>query len=271
MGLPSLSRTSLRLRRALAERGFAGTAVVVARAVVRAPGTAALRAPTLANGVRTVRGRTSFRSTAALVDFGRFTCSGLIAPLQDRGEIADLLDLVRARDCRRVLELGTANGGTLFYLSRVVGGDATIVTVDLPYSRFQPEPGLADVDLFHAFALPGQRIVVIKGNSHHDETASQVREAFGDRPIDFLFIDGDHSYRGVRSDFERYAPLVRRGGMVAFHDILPHPREARCEVERFWREIAGDYRTLEIAHRPQKRWGGIGVLFVGEDAGDRTI
>ena len=37
-------------------------------------------------------------------------------------------------------------------------------------------------------------------------------------PIRFLLIDADHSYEGVRSDFDRWLPLVAPGGLVVFHD-----------------------------------------------------
>jgi predicted O-methyltransferase YrrM len=36
--------------------------------------------------------------------------------------------------------------------------------------------------------------------------------------IDFLFIDGDHAYEGVRKDWELYSPLLAEGALVAFHD-----------------------------------------------------
>jgi predicted O-methyltransferase YrrM len=42
-----------------------------------------------------------------------------------------------------------------------------------------------------------------------------------DNKVDFLFIDADHSYEGVKKDFEMYSPLVRKGGIIAFHDIIP--------------------------------------------------
>ncbi|MDP9171002.1 MAG: class I SAM-dependent methyltransferase, partial [Acidobacteriota bacterium] len=36
--------------------------------------------------------------------------------------------------------------------------------------------------------------------------------------IDYLHIDGDHSYEGSRQDFFDYKPLVAPGGIVTFHD-----------------------------------------------------
>ena len=39
------------------------------------------------------------------------------------------------------------------------------------------------------------------------------------RPIDFVFIDADHGYEGVRDDLEAWWPHVRPGGIVAGHDF----------------------------------------------------
>jgi predicted O-methyltransferase YrrM len=37
---------------------------------------------------------------------------------------------------------------------------------------------------------------------------------------DLVFIDGDHSYEGVRADYEHWAPHVRCGGRLLFHDAV---------------------------------------------------
>jgi hypothetical protein len=40
--------------------------------------------------------------------------------------------------------------------------------------------------------------------------------------IDVLFIDGDHSYNGVKNDFNLYSPLVKNGGYIVFDDYNDH-------------------------------------------------
>jgi len=90
-----------------------------------------------------------------------------------------------------------------------------------------------------------------------------------DNKVDFLFIDADHSYEGVKKDFEMYSPLVRKGGIIAFHDIIPDyytrygikTSSSAGEVYKFWNEIKGKYEHLEIIKDRNQDGYGIGVLF----------
>lgn len=52
--------------------------------------------------------------------------------------------------------------------------------------------------------------------STHDENVRSLVEFHA--PYDFLFIDAGHTYDDVKQDHEMYAPMVRAGGVVAFHD-----------------------------------------------------
>ena len=68
-----------------------------------------------------------------LVDFSSHGIGGLINPLQVRDEILELLRIVDAINPKVIIEIGTANGGTLFLFSRVASEDATITSW---YTRF---------------------------------------------------------------------------------------------------------------------------------------
>lgn len=40
--------------------------------------------------------------------------------------------------------------------------------------------------------------------------------------IDFAFIDGDHSYNGIKNDFNKVYPLLTEEGIIVFHDTYSH-------------------------------------------------
>ena len=48
---------------------------------------------------------------------------------------------------------------------------------------------------------------------------------------DLVFIDGDHSYPGVRADVDRFASFVREGGCLALHDHAYYPPVTRAVGE----------------------------------------
>jgi predicted O-methyltransferase YrrM len=187
--------------------------------------------------------------------------SQAVYSMQRKPEIAELLR--RAADLRPrvVVEIGTASGGTLFLLTRVAAPDALLVSLDLPGGRFGGGYQAWRKPIYRSFAAPGQRIVLLRGSSHDPAMAERLRRQLGGRAIDFLFIDGDHSYDGVRADFETYAPLVRPGGLIAFHDIVPDPKQPDMQVERFWREVSARYPSAALVENPSQQHGyGIGLL-----------
>jgi hypothetical protein len=63
-----------------------------------------------------------------------------------------------------------------------------------------------------------------------------------------------------------YGPLVRPGGLIAFHDILPRPDLPDIQVHRFWREIKNSHDTVEFIGTEEsgKKVIGIGLLRVGD-------
>jgi predicted O-methyltransferase YrrM len=103
---------------------------------------------------------------------------------------------------------------------------------------------------------------VVYGDSHKPETLAELADLLADDRVDLLFIDADHTYEGVKGDYETYSPLVRPGGIVAFHDILTHPNMPYVAVDILWRQLSG---VMEEIITDPPTWGGIGVLHVAAD------
>ena len=118
------------------------------------------------------------------------------------------------------------------------------------------------IPLYKSFAEKEQKICLIRADSHDPRVLIKLKKILGDKLIDFLFIDGDHTYEGVKKDFEMYSPLVRDGGVVAFHDIVPGPHECVGGVPKFWREIKNNYVSLEIVKDWNQGGFGIGVIYM---------
>ncbi len=55
---------------------------------------------------------------------------------------------------------------------------------------------------------------------------------------DYIYIDGNHSYRGVRLDYNLFWPRLRRGGLMVFHDVTVKKELGRSfGVHKFWKEL----------------------------------
>jgi len=184
-----------------------------------------------------------------------------IFPLQKRREIKNLLEILSTQKPKIILEIGTANGGTLFLLSKI-SSTAIILSIDLPEGSFGGEfyPDWK-IPLYKSFARDSQKIHLIRSDSHHKNTLSEVKKILGRKKIDFLLIDGDHFYNGIKKDFEMYSPLVKKGGLIAFHDIQIGPKENVGGVPEFWSEINTKFPSLEIVEKSHEDGYGIGVLF----------
>ena len=189
-----------------------------------------------------------------------------IKPVQIFDELLNLAKITYKLRPKNILEIGTAKGGTLFLFCRISLPNATVISIDLPGGPFGGGYPIYRTLLYRAFVKPGQRIHLIRADSHDPRTLEKVKEVLKGESLDVLFIDGDHTYEGVKRDFEMYSPLVRKGGIIAFHDIVPHNKlhdpEGIVGVSRFWNGIKHNYRYLEVVKDWNQGWAGIGVLYV---------
>ncbi len=189
-----------------------------------------------------------------------------IEPRQNMAEIESLYESVCDINPERILEIGTAKGGTLYLWCQAAGPDATIVSVDLPGGEYGGAYHPARIPFYRSFARKDQGLHLLRADSHRSDTAEKVRKLFDNKPVDFIFIDGDHTYEGVKADFHQYGPLVRPGGLIGFHDILFRADIPDIKAHRFWQEIKDKYDTVEFIGTELTGGEiiGTGLLRVGE-------
>jgi cephalosporin hydroxylase len=186
---------------------------------------------------------------------------GVIHAMQVPSEVRGMVKELESLRPRRLLEVGTAGGGTLFMITRAVDPDALIISVDLPGGLWGGGYPWWKSHVYRGMALPGQRVELVRGDSHDPQSLQRVKNILDGEPLDFLFIDGDHTYDGVKMDLEMYGPLVRPGGLIGFHDVAHHPDGYGGDVPRFWREMAQTRPVQEFIEDPNGGYG-IGLIRV---------
>lgn len=141
---------------------------------------------------------------------------------QDMEELEAYLHVICNLSHRSVaVEIGLDRGGTHFVWTQLF---EEVVSIDNSYTAC-----CRGVDEF-----PNSTSKFLHGDSRAAVTVHGLRGVLGERPIDHLFIDGDHDYSSVRADFLNYAPLVRPGGIIAFHDA----RWRKAGVSTFLSDLA---------------------------------
>ena len=222
--------------------------------------------------------------TSALADFGWLTDGPAdidclvtraleqIIAIQNPYELREYLRLVQARRPKVVVEIGTARGGMLYCFCQLAAPDARIISIDLPGAPNCGGQTDAERNYYASFVAPGQQIKFIPANSHFHATREALQTLLGGQQADVLFIDGDHSYGGVKIDFDMYAGFAAADGLLTLHDICLRPEHwgAGNDVGLFWDEIKPDYETQEIIDpnglcRPDRPEGvdacwGIGII-----------
>ena len=144
-----------------------------------------------------------------------------------------------------ILEIGCYDGGSTSFLGHFA---KNMVTMDMHRKpRFDPRK------------IAAENYSYVGGDSH---APAQIRQ-FGRYSCDFVLIDGDHSYEGVKADFQNVLPHLRSGVPVAFHDIaisLSH-HEQGCFVGEFWNDLKLRYPQADFTEiRTHNDWAGIGII-----------
>lgn len=135
--------------------------------------------------------------------------------------------------------ISSINGDNVTYMEigSYAGASASLMSshpkVKKVYSLDIGNPILKEIPIKNVnyFKTDMCQYTYIEGNSLHSSTVSKVKDEISE--VDVLFIDGDHSYNAVISDFKSYSPLVKDGGYIIFDDYMDyrHSPEVKPSVD----------------------------------------
>ncbi len=143
---------------------------------------------------------------------------------QDSEEFASFVHFVATKlpPAKLSLDIGIASGGQTKFLRDYFPAEKTIV-VDIGqhpnfvhWERIKPQ-------------VNSELILEIIQDSHVPEVAEKLAPFAGQ--VDFAYVDGDHSYRGLRKDIFLVRELIRPGGYMVLHDTLAVPDCKRVHDE----------------------------------------
>lgn len=182
-------------------------------------------------------------------------------------EIQALSGLVCGVAPKTIFEIGTYHGFTTLHFAVNSPGDCQIYTLDLPLSHKNEQK-----EKMHEFSYDDMYIIELNMNNngnriyHNHPQAFKIKELYGDSmrfdfspyygKIDFIYIDGNHSYPFVKSDTEKALKMLSKNGTIVWHDF-------DYIIHRDVFEYLNDFsKTYEIYSIPNTRFAIYGKNLV---------
>lgn len=154
-----------------------------------------------------------------------------LRPAQTQTTAAERARLATHAAGREMLvEIGVMHGVTTRILTGAMAAGGTLTAID-PFP-----PGRLGVSLERLIARrevrrgPARRVVWRRERS-------EVAGATWSTPVDFLFIDGDHSWRGIEQDWTIWSRFIVPGGVVLLHDSRPLDSGAVLDSVRYTNQV----------------------------------
>lgn len=140
-------------------------------------------------------------------------------------EFIALILLLRRAEAKSVFEFGTYRGVSITQMALNLPPDARIFTLDLPDGPVRTKLTIADAEDAEIAAHAGKGALVPAELRPRVTFLQQDSATFDERPfagqMDFVFVDGAHNYDYVKNDSEKAWNMLRKGGIVAWHDFRP--------------------------------------------------
>lgn len=192
-----------------------------------------------------IKGQLEFQHLAGLFASTSLDHAVISMPIR---QAAYMFGLVRQMKARKVVEIGRYKGGSTLLIAAAMNGEGNFWSIDLgdKEARLRSSDSRSfDEQIADACARLGLQVSLLVGDSRTIEVDTAE--------VDLVFIDGDHSYEGVKSDFERFGKRVRIRGAVLFDDAFDEEifRTHSDTVGRLVEEIVaeGQFKLIKAVNR----------------------
>lgn len=119
-------------------------------------------------------------------------------------------------------EIGSYLGSSSCFIARGLKKDSRLYCIDtwgnhaMKYDETDTDANERDTykEFLVNTSVYKNKIITLRGWSY--DVLPELRKHT--ESLDFLFIDGDHNYDGVKKDWSLYSPFLKKGSFVAFHD-----------------------------------------------------
>lgn len=200
--------------------------------------------------------------TSEHVNFGLHESFGI---QQERNEIKEFIAFLQGLEDRySCLEIGLGYYGSTHFIWRHLFD--RVLTVEYQRDRiFQFRNNMAN--FYGKHVLDDGKSSFFFGLSNETHVISKVKKDIEENTnspkLDMLFIDGDHEYISVLTDWMIYKHFVKPGGLIAFHDSVSPVQGAGVKI--FLEELQSgklDGKTYDIKQIVSSKECGIAYYFV---------
>lgn len=147
-----------------------------------------------------------------------------------------------ARGKRLALEIGTYQGVSAARIANVLARDGRLYCVD-PWPETPGRPNKCHTICMRHLQRTRSldRIDFLRG------TSGEVRDQIPAN-LDFAFVDGDHSWSGIETDWHIILEKLAPGGIVCLHDsFVPEAEEwRRLDSARFFAEVIAKHPDFQL-------------------------
>lgn len=145
---------------------------------------------------------------------------------------------------KRLVEIGVFNGVTTLVLRQAMAADGVLWGIG-PFFLGRMGYNLDERMSRHTVGKSMNGMVEFIKTIGAD-AANQYRQ-HGLPAVEFMFIDGDHSWAGIEADWTGWSPLIAPGGLVALHDSRSYPgREVTLDSVRYTQEVIRSDLRFEV-------------------------